>query len=459
MNAPTPPKRGGPPKKPARPRAESSPRTPGAAAQAKPGPKNQPPAKRPGTGLTPAKTPVTPVTLKPKSTLPAEQAPPPAEPPAVRPTVAESRFKFRHLMVLVSFLVMVVAPTAVAAWYLWARAADQYASTVAFSVRTEENASAITSLLGPLDLSGSTTSDSDILYEFIQSQNLVASIDSQLDLRGIWSKADPEVDPVFAYHPPGTIEDLLEHWGRMVKIYYDSGTGLMELKVLAFTPEDAQSIAEAIYAESTAMINELSAIAREDAIGYARDELNLAVERLKRAREAVTTFRNRTQIIDPSMDLQGQAGLLNTLNQQLAEALIALDLLRQTTRVNDPRIAQAELTIQVIENRIVEEKQKLGIADSGDADGAFATLVGEFERLSVDREFAEQTYTAALAAYDAAQAEARRQSRYLAAHVRPTFAEQAQYPQRETILGLMALFLFLIWTVVVLVAYSLRDRR
>ncbi len=465
MNAPTPPKRGGPPKKPARPGAGAGPKNSGATAQdkavpGKPGQKNLPPAKRPGTGLTPAKKPVTPVTLKPQTTLPAAaQTPTPEKPAPVRPVAVESRFKFRHLMVLLSFLMMVVAPTAVAAWYLWTRAADQYASTVAFSVRKEENASAITSLLGPLDLSGSTTSDSDILYEFIQSQNLVARIDSQLDLRSIWAKADPAVDPVFAYHPPGTIEDLLAHWERMVRIYYDSGTGLMELKALAFTPEDAKSIAEAIYSESTAMINELSAIAREDAIGYARDELNQAVERLKTAREAVTTFRNRTQIIDPSMDLQGQAGLLSTLNQQLAEALIALDLLRQTTRAGDPRIAQAELTIEVIEKRIEEEKQKLGIADSGNADGAFATLVGEFERLAVDREFAEQTYTAALAAYDAAQAEARRQSRYLAAHVRPTFAERAEYPQRGTILGLMTLFLFLSWTVLVLVAYSLRDRR
>ncbi|MDJ0823601.1 MAG: capsule biosynthesis protein [Paracoccaceae bacterium] len=363
------------------------------------------------------------------------------------------------MAVLLSFLLMVVLPPVVASWYLWVRAADQYASTVAFSVRTEENVSAITSLLGPLDLSGSSTSDTDILYEFIQSQSLVASIDARLDLRAMWAKADPAIDPIFAYHPPGTIEDLVGHWERMVKIYYDSSTGLIELRALAFTPEDAQAIAREIYADSTVMINELSDIAREDAIRYARDELNHAVERLKSAREAVTTFRNRTQIVDPSIDVQGQAGLLSTLNQQLAEALIELDLLKQTTRSNDPRVAQADRKIQVIEKRIAEEKQKLGLGD-GQADvDAFATLVGEFERLVVDREFAEQTYTAALASYDAAQAEARRQSRYLAAHIRPTLAEKSEYPQRLMILGTGTLFLFLIWSVVVLVAYSLRDRR
>jgi len=364
------------------------------------------------------------------------------------------------MVVLISFLLMVLLPPALVAFYLWTRAADQYASTVAFSVRTEESGSAFASLLGPLDLSGSSTSDTDILYEFIQSQDLVARIDAKLDLRGLWSKPGPRLDPVFSYHPPGTIEDLVDHWARMVRIYYDSGTGLMELRVLAFDPLDAQAIAQEIYAQSTAMINELSATAREDAIRYARDELNQAVERLKSAREAVTTFRNRTQIVDPTMDLQGQAGLLNILNQQLAASLIELDLLKTTTRTDDPRVAQAERKIVVIENRIAQEKQKLGIGgDSGSGPDAFATLMGEFERLTVDREFAEQTYTVSLVSYDAAQAEARRQSRYLAAHVRPTLAEKSQYPQRLTITGLVALFLFLIWAVLVLVGYSLRDRR
>ena len=377
----------------------------------------------------------------------------------VPPPAPKSRWRRRHWAVLISFVLLVEAPAAAVAWYLWDRAADQYASRVGFSVRTEENASAIESILGPLDLSGSSSSDTDILYEFIQSQDLVARIDKKLDLRGLWSKADPEQDPVFAYHPPGTIEDLLDHWGRMVKIYYDSGTGLIDLRVLAFTPGDAQAIAEEIYAESTAMINALSAIAREDAIGYARDELDQAVERLKTAREALTQFRNRTQIVDPTIDVQGQAGILNTLNQQLAEALIDLDILRDTTRPNDPRIVQTERKVRVIEARIADEKRKLGIVEGAAGSEVFANLVGEYERLVVDREFAEQTYTAALASYDAAQAEARRQSRYLAAHVRPTLAEKAEYPERLTLLGLITLFLFLSWSVLVLVGYSLRDRR
>lgn len=365
----------------------------------------------------------------------------------------------RHWGLALSFLLLVVIPTAIAAIYLYSRAADQYASTVGFSVRKEEFSSPIDLLGGVADFGSTGSSDTDILYEYIQSQELVQNIDDRLDLRTMYSK--PDGDPVFSLSGDESVEDLVDYWRRMTRVTYDAGTGLIELRVLAFDPQDAQAIATAIFEESTTLINGLSAIAREDATRYAREELDQAVERLKAARENMTAFRSRTQIVDPSADIQGQMGLLNTLQTQLAEALIETDLLRENTRSGDIRITQNERRIAVIRERIADERRKLGVGgavDSGEAEN-YATLISDFERLSVDREFAEQTYTAALAALDVARAEARRQSRYLAAYIRPTLAETSQYPARLTLLGLGSLFLLLGWSIGVLIYYSVRDRR
>lgn len=369
-----------------------------------------------------------------------------------------ARLRKRHWSVLASLVLGVILPVIVVAGYLWLRAADQYASTVAFSVRTEESGSPLESLMGIPGISGSSSSDTDILYEYLQSQKLVADMDAAIDLRGIWSKSSG--DPVFAFDNEGTIEDLVEHWGRMVKIYYDDGAGLIEVRVLAFVAEDAQLISQTLFDLSSEMINALSAIAREDAIRYARADLNEAVDRLKTAREAVTKFRNTYQLVDPSVDLQTQAGLLGKLEAQLADALIEFDLLALSTREDDPRVTQAQRRIEVIRDRIDAERRKLGLAGDG-ADGSevYANLFGEYERLVVDREFAEKSYTTALAAFEGAQAEARRQSRYLAAYVKPTLAESARFPERWTLLGLSALFIFLVWSTLVLVIYALKDRR
>lgn len=392
-------------------------------------------------------------------TPPQDQPSIPVAPP-VAPPIPPARARPRHWGALISFVLLVLVPLGVAAWYLYERAAPRYVSTAGFSVRSEETGSAVDLLGAVSQISGSSSSDTDILYQFIQSQELVSRADEALDLRALWSKGDPDRDPVFVYHAPGTIEDLVDYWGRMVKVYSDSGTGLIDIEVQAFTPEDAQRLNAFIYDESSEMINRLSAIAREDATSYAREELAATVEQVKVAREALTRFRNETQIVDPTASIQSQMGILSSLQSQLAQTLIDLDILLQTTSSGDPRVTQAQRRIEVTEARIAEERNKLGIGGNNSAQGqAFADLVGEFERLQVDREFAEQSFAASRAAFDSAVAEARRQTRYLAAHVRPTFAESPRHPQELQLLGLLGLFLFLSWTILVLTAYALKDRR
>jgi len=198
----------------------------------------------------------------------------------------------------------VLAPLSASVYYLYEISHDQYTSQVGFTVRSEDISSA-QSLLGSLSSfsGGSSSSDTDILYEFIQSQTMVQRVNSRIDLTTIYSV--PEFDPVFAYDPEGKFEDLLKYWQRMVKISHASGSGLIELRIHAFRPEDALAIAEIIVDESSIMINELSDIARIDTTRYAEEDLALSLERLKVARRKLSQFRSKNRIINPIADLQG----------------------------------------------------------------------------------------------------------------------------------------------------------
>jgi capsular polysaccharide transport system permease protein len=173
----------------------------------------------------------------------------------------------------------------------------------------------------------------------------------------------------------------------------------------------------------------------------------------------MTTFRLANQIVDPNADIQVQMGLLTSLQTQQVSALIEFDLISETASPNDPRVAQARRRLEVIEALIDNERQKFGTGGSGPTGQQFARTIAEFERLSVDREYAEATYATALNALDAARAEANRQSRYLAAYIQPTLAEKPEFPQRELIVAFVLLFSFLIWAICSLVFYALRDRR
>jgi capsular polysaccharide transport system permease protein len=362
----------------------------------------------------------------------------------------------RHYAGLVSFAALVLLPLAMTVWYLYSRAADQYHSEVAFSIRSEDTGvAAAAGILGAITQIGSgTASDTDILFEFIRSQQIVAAIDHDLDLVALYNR--PEGDPIFTLGGDASIEDLLAHWRRMVDVRYEARSGIIHVRANAFTPEDAEAVTRAILAESTALVNRLSEQARDDAIRYAREDLAEAEAHLQALRQRLAEFRRTNRIVDPAADVAGQTGLLNALQGELAQSLVERDMLLSYADPTDQRVIQVNRRIDAITGRIEAERQNLGVAG---VEGTLPEIIGAYEEQLVDLEFASTAYTQALANLAAARAEARRQSRYLAPHVEPTRAEQALYPRRGLLAGLTGLFLLLGWGVVVLIYYNVRDSR
>lgn len=428
-------------------------------------------AKQPGAKAAGPAKPSQPPAGGPKPANSANAAPKPAAPngpgaPAAAPSAAAfsgrtepagpARRKWRHVILLLSFVLFVAAPGALAGWYLYTRAADQYASYTAFSVRSEDVQSSLDLLAGFSAFGAVSSKDVDILFEYIQSQGLVKAVDEELDLRAVYGR-NLEIDPVFSFDPSGTIEDLHEYWSRMIKVYYDRGTGLVELRVNAFAADDAQRIAETILRNGTELINALNAVAREDATRYAREELERSVERLRTARQAITAYRSENQLVDPAAEIGIQTGLISALQTQLSEVMVDYNLLKDSVPDDSLQVKQLERRIEVLRQSIDDERLKFGSTSVGDAN--YSALVGEYEGLMVDLEFAEQAYVAALAAFDSAQVEAQRKSRYLAAYIEPTLAERAEYPKRMLWLGLIVVFAFFLWSIGALIFYALRDRR
>lgn len=378
----------------------------------------------------------------------------------VRPLAHDARMQPRHWGLAISFAALVLAPLVLVILYLWILAVDQYSSTAGFTVRQENNTSS-SDILGGLAqfTGGGIASDGDILYAFIQSQEMVEAVDAEIDLRAHYAAHWPR-DFAFALWPDATLEDLVWYWRRVVRLSYDSASGLTEVQVLAYDPDTAQAIARTVVAESEARINALSEQAREDAMRYAREDVEDALERLGSAREALTGFRTRTRIVDPAADIQGRMGVMNNLQQQLAEALITYDMLSGTTRESDPRLINAGQRIEVIRERISIERRTFASdnTDTGAVGEDYPTLIAEYENLNVNREFAEQTYRAALMALEAARDDAARNSRYLAVYIKPTLSGSSQYPRYWIIAGLAGLFLLLVWSIGALVYYSIRDR-
>ncbi|MFV0476118.1 MAG: sugar transporter [Pikeienuella sp.] len=365
-----------------------------------------------------------------------------------------ARFRFRHWLLVVSFALLVALPSIYANWYLHFRAADQYASQLAFTIQSEDGPalSALGALFGG-GAAGGSADDAEVLYGFIQSQNLVEKLQEELDLRTIFNKPK-ESDWWFSLGDDLSIEELTDYWKSMVLVSFNAG--IVEVEVRAFDPQDARDIARAVLTDSTALINRLSAEAREDAVRDSQLYLTEAADKLREVRLRLSELRMEEQRVDPTLDVSAMMLRIGELEGALTTEQLKLAELRQFAAAGDSRVVTAERRIRSLEAAIAEERSRL--ASNGDGD-ALAAAVGKFEALSVERELAEQAYGIALASFETAKSEARRQQRYLSAHVAPTLAETPEYPERYILGGLSFLFLFMGWVVLVMIAYNVKDRR
>ncbi|NDK35554.1 hypothetical protein [Rhodovulum sulfidophilum] len=367
---------------------------------------------------------------------------------------AETRAQTRHRVMRFGFLGTVVLPTLLTAAYLWLFAADQYHSEAAFSVRSEDFSNPLEALSAFTQVGSSSSSDSQILYDFIRSQPLIQKVDASLDLRRIYGK--PSLDPVFSLEDDASREDKLDYWRRMVKVAVDPSTGVLSLQVRAFTPEDAQAVAKEILTESGFMVDDLSRIARQDAIRFALEDVEEAEAMLRDIRRNVRVFRLENDIIDPTEVAESQMGVIAALESQLASALVERETIAGFAGQEDQRVKRIDRRIEAVRSQIDQERRRIGKSTSGPT--SLVDVIGAYEELLVDLEFAQQAYTAALASEEQARAEARRTSRYLAVHIPPTLAEDSIYPQRWLLILLVLICSLAAYATVLLVYYNIRDR-
>ncbi|MBO3762524.1 RkpR, polysaccharide export protein [Ciceribacter sp. L1K22] len=376
--------------------------------------------------------------------------------------------KIRHWVMISGFFLLVLVPTALSSLYMSVIAADQYHSSTSFAVRSIDSAAMTSDILGMFSqsASSSTVADSYILQDYILSEKMVSELDAEFDLETIYAPRGLDFFFGLASHSP--IEDQASYWNHMVQVNFDHASGIIQLTVKAFDPETARKIADFIVKRCENLINQLSNDARSETVRLANEEVHLAEKRLAGARLELRRFRDVSQEADPVEGAKLATQLVASMEQELARLNADLATARQQMAEDTPRIRVIKAQINSLETQIVQERQRLGAGEvtagaSGETgrpgvDSAVSERLQVFEELETQREFAQQSYVAALASLEKARIEAISKQRYLATFIQPTLSEQAQYPNR--FLNVLLVFLggLFFWGVGTLSYYNIRDR-
>jgi capsular polysaccharide transport system permease protein len=352
------------------------------------------------------------------------------------------------------FLLLVVLPVLLSAVYFFLLAAPRYQSEVKFVVRTPSTAvaSELASIVQGSSGVSRANDDAFIAKEYMLSRDAIQQLLVKVDLLGLFGKAG--LDPWWRY--PGFLrapdaESLQKQYKRFVSVDYDSSSGISTLTAQGYEAADAQRLASALLDLTEVFLNGLNGRAQNDAVQNAVRDVTAAQQRAYAALDAVTSFRNRETVLDPTLSSTGIVQSISALSLELSSANARLaELLTNTPQ--SPEIATLRTRIAALQAQVAKQRQQLG----GNSD-SLAPRIATYQRLLLDQTFAEKAFTSALAALEAARMEASRQRIFLERVTAPDLPDAPAYPYRvasvlATLAGALAC-----WRVVTAIFFDTQE--
>ncbi len=326
------------------------------------------------------------------------------------------------------FLILFVIPALSSVIYFSLIATSEFTSEARFAVRGGEHVStdAISALTGLASFT--QVQDSLIVANYVKSQAIVEALEKEIDLRAIYSKHS--IDWFSRFKADKPIEAFVKYWLWRVKTSIESPSGIITVKIGAYSPEDALKVANATVDLSERLVNGLSTRALNDAVAQAESELARAESRLSAARVALRDLRNSQATLDPRRTAEGIGKLVAELRLEkihLEQDIEASE--RGNIEANAPQVQIMRARLEVIGEQIVNLEEKVTSQDGASTE-ALSGKITRFDELELERQIAEKQYTQAAAALERARVNAEGKRIYLATFVHPVLAYEPSYPHR-----------------------------
>lgn len=354
-------------------------------------------------------------------------------------------------------------PTLLAVVYFGLWASSQYVGEARFVLRGAASApradvlGALTGLPGHPD----SLEDAYIVRDFILSGAALDTLRPDVPLTELYRR--PGVDVFSRLKAAPTREELLEYWRGMVQVSVDKSTGILTLKAMGFTPQDALLITRKLLEASEGLVNGLSLRMRQDMLTRAEKEVALSLERVSAAREGLTRFRLKHGLLDPVRTAETRQAIVGKLEGEIVEKSAELAKLHTFMQPYAPQVTALEKRIQALQKVLQEESAKnastmlSSLPDT--SPGEHGDLVNAYRQLAMDMELAEKAYEATVKALEAARGDISLQHRYLAAFVEPRLPEEALLPRRMKSIATVLVLSMLAWGIGHLLAATIREHR
>lgn len=323
------------------------------------------------------------------------------------------------------FLVFVLAIIAAAYWLFMA--SDRYVSDATVIIRKTDSVSAPTLDISMLvaGIAGVNRSDQLLLREYLLSVDMLKKLDAALDLRTHYS--DKKYDIVSRmWFKDASMEWFHRHYLSRVSVSYDDFSGVLRVRVQAYDPGTAQTIATRLVQEGERYMNQIGHEMAEVQVDFLTKQVNQAQQRFQQARQAMLAFQNEKGLVSPQSTAESIAEIIARLEGQRTQLQTQLASLPKSLDRNHPNITMFKQALAAVDLQIAREKAKLA-APSGKT---LNYTVEEFQLLEMEVGFTHDIYKTALVALEKGRMDATRMLEKVSVLQTPTLPEYPMEPRR-----------------------------
>ena len=338
------------------------------------------------------------------------------------------------------FLLTVVVPTVLATIYFGLIASDVYVSESRFVVRSPDKqmGSGLGALLKGAGFSRAQD-DSYTVHDYVLSRDALKEINDKLGVGKAFASGHVDLFSRFGgLDFDVSFEALHRYYQKKVEMLQDSVSSISTLTVRAYTAQDAVGINQKLLELSEALVNRMNERGRQDLIRSAALEVSNAETKAKAAGLALSAYRTAKGVVDPERQATAQLQQVAKLQDELIATKTQLAQLKAFTPQN-PQIPAMQLRAKTLQGEMDIETGKVTGGER-----SLSNKAADYQRLALEREFADKQLGSALASLEQARNEAQRKQVYIERIVQPSLPDLAMEPRRlrsilaTFVLGLVA---------------------
>ncbi|QCP60716.1 capsule biosynthesis protein [Pantoea sp. SO10] len=306
-------------------------------------------------------------------------------------------------------------------------------------------------LLGAIN--PSSVEDALYLKEYINSPDMLAVLDKQLNFRQAFSQSGLD----FLHHlsPDETAEKFLRYYRERISVTYDDKAGLLAIRTQGFTPDFALNFNKAVLKESERFINELSHRIARDQLTFAEKEMEKSRSRLNKSKSELLAYQNSNNVLDPEAQALAASSLVNTLMGQKIQMEAELRTLLTYLRDDAAQVVSVRNAIASMQAQIDNEKGKI-TAPQGDKLNRMAV---EFEEIRSRVAFDNELYKLALTSIEKTRVEAARKLKVLSVISSPQQPQESTFPNIPYLIACWLLVCCLMFGTLKLILAVIEDHR